>query len=597
MNISTLDSERLYNSFLSGAHEVIKNKNSLNEINVFPVADGDTGSNLSSTMHAIIMDAKISGSVKETMNSIADAALTGARGNSGIIIAQYINGIFLSLMDDEMITISSFAETVKNAVPYAYQAISNPVEGTIITVIREWADAVYSHKDLSATFSELFSKPLITANKSLEATTSRLKVLQDSKVVDSGAKGFVYFLQGFATFLHTGKLDLKVSEEQEDLSFNEELIHGQGEIRHRYCTEALLSADSIDLEALRSELALYGDSLIVAGNNHKARIHIHANAPEQVFQVLRKKGIILQQKADDMIRQNESAFDRKYAIALITDSIADVPQEILDRYQVHMLPLNLNFDNTSYLDKVTMTPELFYPLLEVAVEYPKSSQPNPIIVEKYLETVLAHYDQVIVVTVAKEQSGTNSVFRNAVSKKLREGKKIAVIDSKRNSGAQGLLVMKAAEMIAAGTPFDEIVSAIEKLRDRTNIFVSVNNLKYMVRSGRLSKVSGIAAMSINLKPVVSIDTEGKGSIAEKAFSEKGNEKKLFRLLGKINTQEKVTRYAIVHANNPEKAEVYRKRSVALLGKEPEYIMNISTIVGMSAGVGTVAISYMCEEEL
>ncbi|WP_107995428.1 DAK2 domain-containing protein [Trichococcus paludicola] len=596
MDISKLDSENLYYSFVSGAQEVIKNKNSLNEINVFPVADGDTGSNLSSTMHAIILDARISGSVKETMNSIADAALTGARGNSGIIIAQYINGIFLSLMDEETITIPSFAETVKNAVPYAYQAISDPVEGTIITVIREWADAVYSHKDLSTNFSELFSKSMITANKSLEATTSRLKVLQDSKVVDSGAKGFVYFLQGFATFLRTGKVDLEVSDEPEDLSFNEELIHSQGEIRHRYCTEALLSADSINLEALRAELALYGDSLIVAGNNHKARIHIHANAPEQVFQVLRKKGIILQQKADDMVRQNESAFDRKYDTALITDSIADLPQEMLDRYQVHMLPLNLNFDNTSYLDKVTMTPELFYPLLEEAIEYPKSSQPNPVVVEKYLDTVLSHYDKVIILTVAKEQSGTNSVFQNAVSKKLHEGKKIAVIDSKRNSGAEGLLVMKAAEMIAAKTPFDEIVGAIERLRDRTNIFVSVNNLKYMVRSGRLSKVSGMAAMTINLKPVVSIDAKGKGSIAEKAFSEKGNEKKLFRLLEKVNAQEKISRYAIVHANNPEKAEAYRKRSVALLGKEPEYIMNISTIVGMSAGVGTVAISYMCEEE-
>ena len=596
MDISKLDSEKLYYSFVSGAQEVIKNKNSLNEINVFPVADGDTGSNLSSTMHAIILDAKISGSVKQTMNSIADAALTGARGNSGIIIAQYINGIFLSLMDEEMITIPSFAETVKNAVPYAYQAISDPVEGTIITVIREWADAVYSHKDLSANFSELFSKSLITANKSLEATTSRLKVLQDSKVVDSGAKGFVYFLQGFATFLRTGKVDLEVNDEPEDLSFNEELIHSQGEIHHRYCTEALLSGDAIDLEALKAELALYGDSLIVAGNNHKARIHIHANAPEQVFQVLRKKGIILQQKADDMVRQNESAFDRKYDTALITDSIADIPQAMLDHYQVHMLPLNLNFDNTSYLDKVTMTPELFYPLLEEAIEYPKSSQPNPIVVEKYLETVLSHYDKVIILTVAKEQSGTNSVFQNAVSKKLHAGKKIAVIDSKRNSGAEGLLVMKAAEMIAAETPFDEIIGAIERLRDRTNIFVSVNNLKYMVRSGRLSKVSGIAAMSINLKPVVSIDAEGKGSIAEKAFSEKGNEKKLFRLLEKVNAQEKISRYAIVHANNPEKAEAYRKRSVALLGKEPEYIMNISTIVGMSAGVGTVAISYMCEEE-
>ena len=597
MDISKLDSEKLYYSFVSSAQEVIKNKNNLNEINVFPVADGDTGSNLSSTMHAIILEAKISGSVKETMSSIADAALTGARGNSGIIIAQYINGIFLSLMDEEMITIPSFAETVKKAVPYAYQAISDPVEGTIITVIREWADAVYSHRDLSATFSELFSKSLVTANKSLEATTSRLKVLQDSRVVDSGAKGFVYFLQGFATFLRTGKVDLEVSDEPVDLAFNEELIHSQGEIHHRYCTEALLSGDAIDLEALKAELALYGDSLIVAGNDHKARIHIHANAPEQVFQVLRKKGVILQQKADDMVRQNESAFDRKYATALITDSIADIPQTMLDRYQVHMLPLNLNFDNTSYLDKVTMTPELFYPLLEEAIEYPKSSQPNPIVVEKYLETVLSHYDKVIILTVAKEQSGTNSVFQNAVSKKLHQGKKIAVIDSKRNSGAEGLLVMKAAEMIAAETPFDEIVGAIERLRDRTNIFVSVNNLKYMVRSGRLSKVSGMAAMTINLKPVVSIDAEGKGSIAEKAFSEKGNEKKLFRLLEKVNAQEKISRYAIVHANNPEKAEAYRKRSVVLLGKEPEYIMNISTIVGMSAGVGTVAISYMCEEEL
>ena len=597
MDISKLDSEKLYYSFVSGAQEVIKNKNNLNEINVFPVADGDTGSNLSSTMHAIILEAKISGSVKETMSSIADAALTGARGNSGIIIAQYINGIFLSLMDEEMITIPSFAETVKKAVPYAYQAISDPVEGTIITVIREWAGAVYSHRDLSATFSELFSKSLVTANKSLEATTSRLKVLQDSRVVDSGAKGFVYFLQGFATFLRTGKVDLEVSDEPVDLAFNEELIHSQGEIHHRYCTEALLSGDAIDLEALKAELALYGDSLIVAGNDHKARIHIHANAPEQVFQVLRKKGVILQQKADDMVRQNESAFDRKYATALITDSIADIPQTMLDRYQVHMLPLNLNFDNTSYLDKVTMTPELFYPLLEEAIEYPKSSQPNPIVVEKYLETVLSHYDKVIILTVAKEQSGTNSVFQNAVSKKLHQGKKIAVIDSKRNSGAEGLLVMKAAEMIAAETPFDEIVGAIERLRDRTNIFVSVNNLKYMVRSGRLSKVSGMAAMTINLKPVVSIDAEGKGSIAEKAFSEKGNEKKLFRLLEKVNAQEKISRYAIVHANNPEKAEAYRKRSVVLLGKEPEYIMNISTIVGMSAGVGTVAISYMCEEEL
>src|SRR5690554_6577894 len=97
MSIQYLDSEKLYYSFLSGAQEVIRNKRILNEINVFPVSDGDTGSNLAHTMHSILREAQIKPTVKDTMNSIADAALTGARGNSGIIMAQYINGIFMSL--------------------------------------------------------------------------------------------------------------------------------------------------------------------------------------------------------------------------------------------------------------------------------------------------------------------------------------------------------------------------------------------------------------------------------------------------------------------------------------------------------------------
>jgi len=596
MNIQFLDSEKLYYSFVSGAQEVIKNKKMLNEINVFPVADGDTGSNLSSTMQAIIMDAKILHTVKDTMGTIADAALVGARGNSGIIIAQYINGIFMSLLDEEQITMSSFAETVKNAVPYAYQAIANPVEGTIITVIKDWAESVYKHRDKAEDFQDLFSKSMTDARDSLEGTTKQLKVLEDSNVVDSGAKGFVYFIDGILEFFKSGKIQKELVENNEEFAFNEELVHSNGEIAHRYCTEALISGESINLDTIKNLLSRFGDSLIVAGNDHKARIHIHTNTPEKIFQELRMQGVIVQQKADDMIRQNEDAFERKYDIALVTDSIADVPQEIIDRYQIHMVPLSLNFDDTSYLDKVTMTAEIFYPMLDEISDYPKSSQPNPIVIDSYLRTLTSHYKKVLIVTVAKEQSGTFSVFQKAAEKYAAKGIEVVVIDSKKNSGAEGLLVMKAAELIHSGNSLDDITREIVALREKTNILVSVKTLKYMVRSGRLGKVSGFAAKTINLKPVVSIDETGKGIIKKKAFSEKANMRKIMGILNVVNKNDGISRYAIVHANDAERAETFRTRCVKLLGQEPEYIMNISTIVGMSAGVGTVAVSYMCEEK-
>lgn len=595
MSIQYLDSEKLYYSFLSGAQEVIRNKRVLNEINVFPVSDGDTGSNLAYTMLSIIQEAKIAGTVKETMNSIADAALTGARGNSGIIIAQYINGIFMSISDDERITIPLFASMVKNAVPHAYHAIANPVEGTIITVIKDWAEAINRYKDHARDFHELLANSMVDAMTSLKETTHKLKVLEDSKVVDSGAKGFVYFIEGFTHFLKSGLFTSDHDLNQEEIIFTEYPAHDHAEIHERFCTEALITGHDLDLDAIRDELGHLGDSLIVAGNRGKAKVHIHTNQPVEIFQILKKKGTILQQKADDMVRQNEDAYHRKHSIALVTDSIADLPMAYMDENQIHMMPLNLVFDGSTYLDKITMTPEVFYPLLDQVEEYPKSAQPNLKVLENYLGTIASHYDKIIVITVAKAQSGTNSIFEKAADRFRMEGKDITVIDSKQNSGAEGLLVMKAAELIREGRDYSAIVEEINGLRDRTKILVSVNTLKYMVRSGRLKKVAGFAGSIMNLKPVVSLDEEGKGSIAAKAFSEKSNTDKILKIMKADEKNKKITRYSIVHANAEERAQELKSRCVSLLGYEPLYIMNISTIVGMSAGVGTVAVSYMCEK--
>ena len=249
---------------------------------------------------------------------------------------------------------------------------------------------------------------------------------------------------------------------------------------------------------------------------------------------------------------------------------------------------------TSY-NKVTMVPEVFYEMLDKLNRYPSSAQPSPKLVEDLYSNLMENYDEILVITVAKEQSGTNNTFVKAAEKMRKEGKRIEVIDSRQNSGSEGLLVMKAAELISNGENLDNIIREIEKLRSNTKILVSVNSLKYMVRSGRISKFTGFAGKMINLKPVISIDNLGKGKIEDKAFSINSNTKKIMKTIKKDEKEKGITRYAVLHANNPIRAEEYRKKCVDLLNREPEYIMNISTIVGMSAGVGSVAVSYMCEE--
>ncbi len=149
-NSKELDGKQLYYSFLAGAQRIFDNQKLLNKINVFPVADADTGTNLASTMRSIIDTAIPTDNIKITANALADAALVGARGNSGIIFAQFLYGFSNEIKNEKSITVQSFKEIIKEAVKYAYDSISNPVEGTMITVLREWSeglDAIHEKVD------------------------------------------------------------------------------------------------------------------------------------------------------------------------------------------------------------------------------------------------------------------------------------------------------------------------------------------------------------------------------------------------------------------------------------------------------------------
>ena len=594
MVLTELTGENMYYAFLSGALEVIKQKTELNRINVFPVPDGDTGSNLAFTMYTIVENATINDSVKQTMKSIADAAIDGARGNSGIIFAQYINGMYMELNDKENVDLNSFSTSAGKAVEYAYSSIANPVEGTMITVMKDWAIALADCGQKSTDFVEAMTLSLEVAMQSLRDTPLKLKVLRDAHVVDSGAKGFVHFLEGFLKFV--AKREIAIFNNKEVIIHYDEEFHmlENIDLTNRYCTEALIKGKDLDTAFIKAELLEFGDSMVIAGNKDKLRVHIHTSKPEEIFKVLRKHGKIIQQKSDDMLRQFESAHNRKYNIALITDSIADLPREIMDKYQIHLVPLNLIIEDSNYLDKRTITSSEFYNIMDEIEVYPSSSQPTIRIVENYINELVSHYDKVIAITVSSKMSGTYNTFKNAIANLGLSKDKIALIDSKRNSGAQGLIVLEAAEYIDAGDSFETVVEKTKAVAEKSEIYVSVLDLKYMIKSGRIGRATGMVAGALNFKPVVSIDKNGDGSIIGKSFSVWSNTQKVYSLVQEVANNSGVSRYAVVHANSLDRAKEFVDNIKRITGKEPEYIMEISSIVAMSAGIGSVAVALISE---
>ena len=586
---NTLTKENLYTSFLTGAKYVIAEKDSLNAINVFPVADGDTGSNLASLMKSIILKSKIGPTLSDTLKSISNAAIFGARGNSGIIFASYIGG-FSNYIKKDAIDIDTFVSSSEYASKSAYASIEKPVEGTMITLMRLWHQHLSTLKKNTIDIITLLENAFKYLKEDLEKTLELLPILKENKVVDAGAKGFYHFLDGFIHGLKGEEIVVEIKESIEvDLH-----VDSFSENQTRYCTELLIEGKDLNTHSIKTLLLPYGDSLVVAGNNDLVRIHIHTNDPSKVFELAENIGQVIDQKVDDMKRQFEVANKRKHSIALITDSIADLASGFDEDNQIHVLNLPLFINQVTYFDKLTIKNERFYQMMNELKEYPKSSQPNPKSIENLYSFLTTYYDSIIVISVSSKMSGTYQAFVQGT--KAFPNSKITVIDSLQNSVSEGLLVTKAMEMINNGMKHDEIVTNINALKNNTKILVSVKTLKYMIRSGRLKKTTGFLGNLLNLKPIISIDSEGMGIIHDKAFSIKKSNHLIFEHIKTVHESDGIESYALVHINAPSRAAEYAKELESITNIKPLYISEISTIVAMNAGIGSVAVAYIRKDK-
>jgi uncharacterized protein len=596
-----LNGKGYYYAFLAGAKKILENQKELNRINVFPVPDADTGSNLASTVSSIIERVRPRLSYQETSTAIAAAALEGARGNSGIIFAQFLNGLGTDSRGCHEISLARFAQSVRQAVRYMYEAIAEPKEGTMITVIRRWAESLASPKDEPRSFLKLMAQAYGQAVEALQETRFRLEPMKKANVVDAGSKGMVLFLEGVMDFLAkpSHKKILSVRQNVTDIERVVETFDGP--VGRRYCTEALIKprpgtgASGLDTDALKRAVEGFGDSLVIAGSPDVLRMHIHTDTPAELFFSIRDFGDFVQGKADDMLRQHEAAHARRRPIALVTDSCCDLPAALLDRYQIHMVPIQLSFGDSVYLDKATIAPDQFYRMLDERKEFPKSAQPNVRAFETLYERLAAHYDSIIAVHLSQKLSGTYSSSAKAAGTVSRAtGKPITVVDSRNLSGSLGLLVLRLACLIEAGHSHEEIAAEAESLVPKAKILVAVRTLKYMVRGGRVSPMAGAAAKVLNLKPIVSMGEDGESTIFGKAFSQRGTLKAILGQASAFKARGRVRDYCVLHAHNPEGALDYAAKMEGVLGRPPAYTMDISPVIGLNAGVGAVAVSFLLE---
>jgi len=588
--MNTITGYDLFEMFKYGNTYITNKKQYLNEINVFPVADGDTGSNLTYTLNSILREATYSDSFILSLDSISEAALIGARGNSGVIFAQFVNGLRITALNTEHVTIEEFARLARVSHQHTVSSLSNPVEGTMITILDEWASSLEKESKTVSPLKDIFSKAYESARITLEKTKTMLDVLRKSDVVDSGAYGLVLFFKGISSYFNKEKVEL-IDYETVEIEDNHEFEH---EIKFRYCTEGLLKYNPFDENELKAELNNFGDSVIIAKGKSRLKVHIHTNTPEIVFSSLEQYGIIESQKIDDMLLEMNMKSNKSKRV-IVNDSIADISPEIILDNQVIVIPINIMLNDTSYLDKLSISNKLLFNNLDKLNEYPKTATPSIKYINDLFSKLLLHFEEIFVITVSKELSGTHEVIKREAEKLIAKQKNIYVIDSKNNSVTEGLLVLKAIELVKLNTPTDEIIKTMESLSKKTEILVCLNTFKYAMLSGRVPKVVGKIGMLIGLRPIMSLKN-GKGTAFGFGLSQKGITKKIIKLIKKDLAEKGISSYALVHCLNEDLLEEYKNIFTQLIGKEPEYITEISTATAIHSGVGSVAIGYIKTNE-
>jgi len=576
--IEYIDGIRLYRSITAGLRRVVSRQEYLNKINVFPVPDGDTGTNMAYTLTSIedgIQNNAYS-DIKKMSMKIADSALDGARGNSGAILAQFFVGFADGIKDVKKLNSAEFSQAIAHAKNYSYDALTKPREGTILSVIGGWSESLETSSKISNDFLSILSTGLIAAQKALDNTPNQLEVLAKAGVLDAGAQGFVDMLSGIQEFIESGSIteaELKIIEELEEVATttNE---------KFRYCTECIILGENIPRRLLQERLMDLGNSIVLAGTKIKAKVHIHSDDPHSVFSLCKEYGSIKGEKTDDMIKQQADAHSSHSSTAIIVDSGCDLPDELIDNMNIHVIPVRLNFGDTHYVDKVSLTSDEFWKELEKNPMHPQTSQPSPGDFRRQYQFLSSHYESAVSIHLPEALSGTYQSALTAA--RSLSSFPVNILDSFSGSIGTGLIAMRTAEAIIEGKNIDEINIIAKQAIENTQLYVGLNTLDNIVKGGRISPTVKKIANFFKINPYLAFKKEGLKPVGL-SFGNKNKSEKFRKFVENKIPQNKKVRVGISHAQMNIFVDDWRKDLIRKFGDDNVIITDVGPALGVHAG--------------
>jgi DegV family protein with EDD domain len=596
-----VDGPRLARSVLAAADWVAAGRDEINRINVFPVPDGDTGTNFSLTLRAVA-DALVAlgdASLPETARTMARAAVLGARGNSGMMLAHFLLGFTDALGDRRIATAPDLASAIRQGADRLYESLEDPREGTILTVAREAALAGESFARGSADVGEFMRRLLEEGEAALARTPELLQVLKDAGVVDAGGKGFVRMLEGVVRYIKGEPVGQSGAVRSEDGAVAPAAaVEVAADRDFQYCTEVLVRGDRLpSSNEVRAALHAFGGSTVVAVTGDILKIHVHTDTPEAVFSYAARWGRVDTAKAQDMRAQHRRlAHTERRSVALVTDTSSDLPDAVLDQHRILMVPLQVVFGDATFRDRVELKPEEFYRKLRVAAELPTTSQPAPADFIQAFRDAGQEADEVVAVLLGSSLSGTFQAAQAAVRAAGLTG--VHLVDSRSASLGVGLLALRGAELGEMGWTGARVAAELCRVRGQAGMLLTVDRYDNLLRSGRISRGKAWLAGMLDVKPILSLDREGKVVPVERVRGRENVEARMLALLDqRLTPRPKVVRFGVAHADAPEVAQRIQALLVGRYRPRDCFVTLATGVLGTHVGPGAWGIFYQIEDNM
>lgn len=319
--ISKINGKLFADMIIQGAQNLSNNADLVDSLNVYPVPDGDTGTNMNLTMTSgrEEVENNLSKNIGELGKTFSKGLLMGARGNSGVILSQLFRGFCKNIESESEINSKLLAESFQAGVETAYKAVMKPVEGTILTVAKDAAQAAIEKANNTEDCIELMEYIIVKANESLENTPNLLAVFKEVGVVDSGGKGLLCVYEGFLKALKGEKVEAKVAKiDKDEFVHDEHDFHGvinTEDIIYGYCTEMMVrfgkNKKAFDEQEFRQDMSQFGDSLLVINDEEIVKVHVHTEYPGKVFNYGQQYGELIKLKVENMREQHREVIRKE----------------------------------------------------------------------------------------------------------------------------------------------------------------------------------------------------------------------------------------------------------------------------------------------